>query len=174
MLKKVVFDTARDLAGLLGAILIIVAALHYVVNSAALEAILIDPANLNPAFALVIEVLRVVALNSVDSGAIWTGAVILAIVFVGAAVDFALGNFERHLAAAVGVRLDAIEALNTEWDSNVVNAGSLGSAGGKTPQMTVNDGAAAAAQQQQQRSAQAELQAARPAVPKGGRGGMRR
>ena len=100
-----------------------------------------------------ISILRHVSQKSVeDPGSVWLSVVILGIAFVGAALDFLLGNFCRQLAVAVGVRLDAIEVMNPEWDvAGVVNAGSRGSDGknGNPPIVQFADPAAAAQQQHQ-------------------------
>lgn len=143
----------RELFGLLGAVILILFFLHYAVHSPALESIIVsivEPlffssssstsssqqnqqqnAGMLQMILTPISILRLVSQKALeDEGSIWLGAVIVAVAFLGATFDFVLGNFCRHLAVAVGVRLDAIELMNAEWDvAAVAQAGSKGSDG---------------------------------------------
>lgn len=137
-----------DLFGLLGGILIMLFLLYNAVHSPALEHIILFVLNafvaggeqqhakggLEQMILTPISILRHVTQRATeDSGSLWLGVVILAIAFIGAALDFVAGNFCRQLAVAVGVRLDALEQLNADWDLAAASAGTKGSTGSVAP-----------------------------------------
>lgn len=143
-----------ELFGLLGGMLIILFLLYNAVHSPAMESIIFlildlfvgggdgnSKRGLEQMILTPISILRHVTQRAVeDSGSIWLGAAIFAVAFVGAAIDLVAGNFCRQLAVAVGVRLDAIEQLNPDWDAGATNAGTKGSAGHvKPPHIPVVD-----------------------------------
>ncbi len=141
-----------ELFGLLGGMLILTFLLYNAVHSPALENIVVfllemfvgNPNNnkhggppgggIEQLILTPISILRHVTQRALeDSGSLWLATAIFAVAFVGAAIDFVAGNFCRQLAVAVGVRLDAIEQLNPEWDAAAANAGTKGSTGDTKP-----------------------------------------